>query len=151
MNASTPHLADTAPVVAPMILTPVEAHLVAVVWPHVEDWIAAALRRVPCELTIEGLRAACLDDEARLVLIGADPLFPVAAGVVQIRTMTDGSRSCWILALGGSGLRAWTDTLETVEATAREQGCGSVEFNGRPGWARVLPRYACHVHFEKRL
>lgn len=134
-----------------MRLTPVETELVPFVWPRIEDWIAASCRRAPSELTLEGLRDACLDGEARLVLIGASALHPVAAGVIEVRTMTDGAKACWILALGGSGLRAWRDTLHLVETTARDEGCASVEFAGRAGWARALPRYACTTHYSMRL
>jgi len=134
-----------------MILTPVEAELVPAVWPHIEDWIAKACARVPSDLTLDGLRDACMGGKARLVLIGEHPLRPVAAGAIEIRTMSDGSRVCWILALGGSGLREWRDTLKVVEDTSRAQGCTSVEFTGRTGWARALSGYDCHTHFRKAL
>lgn len=134
-----------------MILTPVEAELVPHVWPRIEPWIVRACERVPSDLTVEGLRDACLGGKATLVLIGAHPLHPVAAGVIEIRTMSDGSKVCWILALGGSGLREWRDTLRVVEDTSRAQGCTSVEFAGRPGWARALTGYDCNVHFRKAL
>jgi hypothetical protein len=134
-----------------MILTPVETQLVPAVWPHVEGWIARACERVPSELTVERLRSLCLSGEATLVLIGASALQPVAAGILEIRHLSDGTKTAWILALGGSGLRAWRDTLKIIEDGSRAQGCASVEFAGRPGWARALTGYDCNVHFRKAL
>lgn len=134
-----------------MNLTPVEPELVPFAWPLIEPWIAQACERVPSELTVEGLRHLCLSGRATLVLIGPAALEPVAAGVLEIRTLADGTRSAWILALGGSGLRTWRDTLKIIEDGSRAQGCASVEFAGRPGWARALHGYDCHVHFRKAL
>jgi hypothetical protein len=134
-----------------MILTPVERELVPLAWLQIEPWIVRACERVPSELTVEGLRNACLDGKATLILIGPHALYPVAAGVIEIRTRSDGSKAAWILALGGSGLREWRDTLKLVEESSKAQGCHTVEFVGRPGWARALPGYDCNVHFRKAL
>jgi hypothetical protein len=134
-----------------MTLTPVEAQLVPYAWPLIEPWIVTACERVPSELTVEGLRNLCLDGKATLVLIGDSALKPVAAGVLEVRHLPDGTKTAWILALGGSGLRVWRDTLKIIEDGSRTQGCASVEFTGRPGWARALPGYDCNVHFRKAL
>lgn len=36
------------------------------------------------------------------------------------------------------------DTLLKAEEWARENGCASIEFNGRPGWQKVLPDWKVH-------
>lgn len=134
-----------------MRLTHVEPELVPFTWGAVEDWIRQSCERAPSELTVDGLRDACLMGEATLVLIGPSALHPIAAGVLEVRTMADGSKVTWILAIGGAGLRQWRNTLAAIEDQSRTQGCASVEFVGRPGWARALPDYDCNVHFRKVL
>ena len=85
------------------------------------------------------------------MLIGPAGGAPVAAGVTQVRQHQDESRSCWVLAVGGGGARAWRHTLTLIEAGARRLGCATVEFAGRSGWAGLLPDYAAYTHFTKRL
>ncbi len=93
----------------------------------------------------------CRAGQGQLVLIGPAGGPPVAAGVTQVREHADRTRSCWILAVGGGGARAWRHTLRLIEAGARRIGCATVEFAGRSGWAGLLPDYASHTHFRKAL
>jgi len=134
-----------------MILTPVPADQVDAIWPVAEPWLARVCARPESDLTVEGLRALCRSSQGQLVLIGPADGPPVAAGVTQVRENADQTRSCWVLAVGGAGARAWRDTLALIEAGARRLGCASVEFAGRSGWAGLLPDYAAYTHFSKRL
>ncbi|MDP4005063.1 hypothetical protein [Methylobacterium sp. NEAU K] len=134
-----------------MILTPVPADQVEVVWAVAAPWLARVCARRESDLTLDGLRAMCCAGQGQLVLIGPADGAPVAAGVTQVREHADRTRSCWVLAVGGAGARAWRDTLALIEAGARRLGCASVEFAGRSGWVGLLPDYAAHTHFSKRL
>lgn len=134
-----------------MILTPVPADQVDVIWPVAEPWLARVCERPESDLTLDGLRTLCRSSQGQLVLIGPAGGDPVAAGVTQVRQHADTSRSCWVLAVGGAGARAWRDTLSLIEAGARRLGCASVEFAGRSGWAGLLPDYASYTHFRKVL
>lgn len=121
------------------------------VWPIVVAWLERAQIRTDSDATVDALRALCTAEAAVLVLIGDDPAAPVAAGVVQTRVYARGARACWILALGGARARAWRHTLDALEAGARADGCDRLEFVGRPGWAGLLPGYACQAQYVKRL
>ncbi|MEG9528374.1 MAG: hypothetical protein MIL41_21835 [Hyphomicrobiales bacterium] len=134
-----------------MILTPVPADQVDAIWPVAEPWLARVCARRESDLTLDGLRALCRAGQGQLILIGRAGAAPIAAGVTQVREHADRTRSCWVLAVGGSGARAWRDTLTLIEAGARRLGCASVEFAGRSGWAALLPDYAAHTHFRKAL
>jgi hypothetical protein len=134
-----------------MILTPVPADQVDAIWPVAEPWLARVCARPESDLTLDGLRALCRDGQGQLVLIGPAGGAPVAAGVTQVRQHHDESRSCWVLAVGGGGARAWRHPLARIEAGARRLGCATVEFAGRAGWAGLLPDYAAHTHFRKAL
>lgn len=134
----------------------VPMHLVPLAWPEVEPWIVGACDRVPSEYEPDDLRGICERGEAGLILIGPQGAAPVAAGVRQIRDHADGTRSCWVLAVGGAMARAWRHTLRIIEADARAKGCAAVEFVGRPGWARLLPDFECvregsRAEYRKRL
>lgn len=134
-----------------MILTPVPADQVDAIWPVAEPWLARVCARRESDLCPDGLRALCRAGQGQLVLIGQEGGPPVAAGVTQVREHRDGTRTCWVLAVGGAGARAWRDTLGLIEAGARRLGCASVEFAGRSGWAGLLPDYAAYTHFRKAL
>ena len=134
-----------------MILTPVPADQVDAIWPVAEPWLARVCARPESNLTVESLRALCQANQGQLVLIGPADGPPVAAGVTQVREHADQTRSCWVLAVGGAGARAWRDTIALIEAGARRLGCVSVEFAGRSGWAGLLPDYAAYTHFRKAL
>ena len=136
-----------------MILCPLEP--VGPFAVHVRPWLAAACARPGCDLTVEDLFGSCARGEAQLVGIFDDGRM-IAAGVMQARDYADGVRSCWVLAVGGSGAWAWRHTLREIEAGALRLGCATVEFVGRPGWARLLPDYAAEpceagTHYAKRL
>ncbi|WP_430913907.1 hypothetical protein [Methylobacterium sp. sgz302541] len=91
----------------------------------------------------------CRRGEAQLVLIHPEDGEAVAAGVTQVRDLERGGRSCIVLAVGGSGARAWRHTLRLIEAGATRIGCSRVEFVGRAGWAALLPDYAVDAYFVK--
>jgi hypothetical protein len=134
-----------------VILTPVPADQVDAIWPVAEPWLARVCARPESDLNVESLHALCRAGQGQLVLIGPAGGPPVAAGVTQVRQHADDTRSCWVLAVGGTGRREWLDSLPLIEAGARRLGCASVEFAGRSGWAGLLPDYAAHTHFRKAL
>lgn len=138
-----------------MRLTPVPVAALPQAWPLAAPWLERACARPgPHGVTVGSLLEACRREEALLVLIGP-PGTPVAAVVTQvIREGPD--LSCWILALGGAGARAWRALLLEIEEGARRVGCRTVEFVGRRGWARFYPDYtaapvAAGTHFLKPL
>lgn len=134
-----------------MTLTPVSVDMLPLAWQQVLPWIEGACARVPSGMSADELYGICEREEGALILIGVLGEAPIAAGVTQVRDHEDGTRVCWIAALGGEGARAWRDTLKIIEANARRIGCASVRFVGRPGWAGLLPEYRCHVEYEKVL
>ena len=138
-----------------MRLVPVPAAMLAKVWPDLGAFIAKACERPGCDETELSLLTACLKQRAQMIAIVDDQHQPVAAGVTQVREQADG-RSCWVLAIGGSRVTEWSNTLAQIEAGAAAAGCRTVEFVGRRAWARVLPSYRatrCEagVHYLKEL
>lgn len=139
-----------------MYLTAVPPHAVDAAWPRVAPWIKAACWRTGCDLTPDDLKRLCRGGQAQLITIHDAFNRSVAAGVTQVRNYESGIRSCWVLAIGGTGARLWRGTLETIEAGARANGCHRVEFVGRRGWSRLLPTYRAELcetgmHYVKDL
>jgi hypothetical protein len=139
-----------------MRLVPVPPSLLIRVWGDLGEFIARACERPGCDETELSLLTACLDRRAQVIAIVDSLNRIVAAGVTQIREHADGRRSCWVLAIGGSRVNEWSDTLSQIEDGAAALGCKSVEFIGRRAWARVLPDYRatrCEtgVHYQKDL
>ena len=116
-----------------------------------EPWLAASCERNPNDLTTDALREMVQVGHAGLFLIQRDGSDPVAAGVRQLRDYADGRRTCWILAVGGSDRDACLKVLPVIEHDARVKDCVTVEFAGRPGWAALLPDYACQAQYTKEL
>lgn len=122
----------------------------------VRGYLALACARPGCDVTADHLLDACAKGQGQLVGIYDDEADLVAAGVTQVRDLDDGTRSCWVLAVGGLYARAWRHTLREIEDGARRLGCDRVEFVGRRGWVRLLPDYVatpCETgtHYLKRL
>jgi len=46
-----------------------------------------------------------------------------------------------IIAFSGSNFEEQSKVFPTVEQFAKDSGCKSIEQWGRPGWAKVLPKY----------
>lgn len=126
-----------------LTLTMVPMHLVPLAWPEVAPWIEAACARVPSEYEPDDYRVMCERGEGGLVLIGPRGEAPAAAGIRQIRDHADGTRSCWVLAVGGARAAPWRDVMSVIEADARAKACTTIKFVGRPGWARLLPDFEC--------
>lgn len=140
-----------------MRLLPIQAAQIGRVWPRVAPWLAAAERRVGCDLIADDLRNICLRQEGQLVVVLDRCGRSVAAGVTQVRDYEGGERSCWVLRLGGrSEGVAWPEVIAHVEAGASRLGCHAVEFVGRKAWRRFFPDYAATpdaagFHFRKTL
>jgi hypothetical protein len=65
---------------------------------------------------------------------------------------TDAGKVCVITACSGAHMARWLPLIRTVEAYAKEEGCGCVRIFGRKGWARVLDGYRqTHAIIDKRL
>lgn len=136
-------------------LQAVDGSDLAQAWRIAEPWLAQACARPGCDLTLSDLRADLGAGAASLVLI-CDAGRPIAAGVTQVGRHADRVLSCFVLAVGGAGARAWRHTLGAIEAGAARVGCARVEFVGRPGWRRLLTDYAASAceggtHYVKHL
>lgn len=120
-------------------------------WAVAEPWLAGSIERGGSDLTLADLRRKVDAGEAMLLMIQPDGREPVAAGVMEVRDYADGRRVLWIQAVGGSDRHACVKVLPIIEDGARKQGCHTLEFAGRPGWAALLPDYRVQAQYTKEL
>lgn len=71
-----------------------------------------------------------IDDESQIVGVGLTQYLQYS----QHKTLH-------IIAFSGSNFEEQSKVFPTVEQFARDSGCKAIEQWGRPGWAKVLPKY----------
>lgn len=110
------------------------------VWPHVVDQVQAALERGSGEYRIEHIWRALVDGTAQLWTDGES----IAVTMV---VEYPAARLLYVLVAAGA-LDGVNNMWPVVRDFAREQGCSSVQFFGRPGWRRsgVMPEGWRHTH-----
>lgn len=110
----------------------VEPHQLRMVWPHVVEWIDAAVaENQGDENTLDVLIA---------IARGTYLLFferGVFAAVVHIQQFPS-QKVATIVYMGGAGLEAMKIAFEAGKAWGRTQGINVVRTYGRPGWAKVM-------------
>ena len=119
------------------------------VWPLVTHWIRRAMERADLG-SFDVVEADVFNDRALLWLVYDGP--KTLAAVVTKIVLTEKSRVCLILAVGGEGAKDWTHLLSDAERYARAEGCDAIRLFGRRGWQRLLPDYSArNIVLEKRL
>lgn len=120
---------------------------VEAVWPWIEPHIRAGCEAVTTEVTPEFIKAEALADRRLLWVVFDDenPLPLIAAASIGHRQTNKGP-VFFVDAIGGSDRVQWFDMcLEELDRQARAAGMHSGEFEGRPGWERVLKKHGYRV------
>ena len=87
----------------------------------------------------------------KLWLAGTKERGPEAIAVVEVLQHPN-DRVMQVHGCAGKETDRWIHHLKTLEASAKEQGCGRVRIEGRKGWARKLPDYKIvGIILEKKL
>ncbi len=130
-------------------LVPVDAPLVAGIWPHARALIKSAIDRTGL-CNFEGIEREVLGGLQQLWLAW-DGTAIKAAAVTQLVLI--GSRKiCIIVACGGNDRKRWLPLIAGIEQFARDEGCRAVRIIGRRGWQRILAEYrANYVIMDREL
>jgi hypothetical protein len=108
-------------------------------WPDVEEVIKEAINPNPTRLSIDDIKNAVEAQEMQLWGIHDGIL-----RAVMITEMVDypKCRAIRIHSLAGKEMDKWLDVLiKTLEEWGKENGASLMEFTGRKGWERVLPKH----------
>lgn len=130
-------------------LVPVTLPFVERVWPLVRPFAEKAMKHARGEDTPEMFLEDCRRQQAQIWLI-AEGITVVAAGGTSVDTLRNGKRILNVRWIAGRGYRAWQHHFDRVKGWAREQGCASIYYRGRPGWQRRRPqaRVTAYIYEE---
>lgn len=119
------------------------------VWPRIEKWIDAAMRRGDLGLS-KSVKDDVLWGRALIWLVWNKPTL-IGAVVTQVSEVESG-KVCTLVACGGDGVLNALPLLSTIEHYAKKEGCRSMRVMGRRGWVRALRGYrTARVVLEKEL
>lgn len=107
-------------------------------WPLAEKYISAIADKTGFVET-EDVRRQVLTVDA-LLWLAADGVKVVGSGATRLIEHR-GKRICEIFAWGADDQKKCAPLLKVIEGYAKQEGCASVRFLGRKGWARQLPDY----------
>jgi hypothetical protein len=111
---------------------------VAEVWPHVREWIKAAMERADI-----GSFSRAQDDAAlgyNLLWIATDGNIISAAATTEIRE-TELRKVCVIMACGGENMKDWIHLIDGLHDYAKAEGCAAMRVLGPRAWLRKLDGY----------
>ncbi len=120
---------------------------VSAFWPHVRQFIVAALERCPNTTEHDIARALSMD---ALLWVRTDGDEIHGAGVTRLFNGPLGL-TCDVMAYGGA-CDDWRSAFAPIEDYARAEGCAAIRIEGREGWKRVFPDYEiASITLTKRL
>lgn len=119
-------------------VVPVAPAAAANLWPHIEGYIARALKR-------GGLERAYLPTDIlahilkeRMFLWVATDGQTIDAAIITKLNVYDRCTTCDMFLVGGRNLSQWfAQAQSTIEEWARKIGCPLAEARGRRGWLRL--------------
>lgn len=119
-------------------VVPVAPAAAANLWPHIEGYIARALKRgnlerahFPYDILVHVL-------SDRMGLWIATDGEKIDAAIITRIMQFDRCRTCHVYLVGGRNMRAWLPLAMTeIESYARKAGCIAMEGGARFGWVRA--------------
>jgi hypothetical protein len=120
-------------------LVPVPIAWLDEMWPHARFFCKCALKHCRGEDTPEAFLDDCRRGRAQLWMAAKDKMVIAACGT-SLDDRRDGTRVLNIRWISGTNYDAWHVHFDRVKAWAKEHGCRSVYYRGRPGWQRRRPQ-----------
>lgn len=120
-----------------IILTPDQAlkH-----WVILSGLFSKVLEHGQGESTLTDYMKKILNEMAHCWAVLDDNNCIVGAGLTQYLQYAQ-HKTLHIIAFSGDNFEEQSKVFPTVEQFARDSGCQAIEQWGRPGWAKVLPKY----------
>ncbi|MBL4591256.1 MAG: hypothetical protein JKY96_04785 [Phycisphaerales bacterium] len=121
-----------------LVIIPYEAHELPSVWPYAVEHLQAFCDRSNGHCSIGHIHLEIASDRAKLWL-GFKGEYCVAAATTIIE-LRENQKVLTVQHCGAKGMDGWKEHLEVFTNHAKNNQCSSIEFEGRPGWQRVLPQ-----------
>lgn len=109
------------------------------VWPHVREHIARALKHDPCGGWLPDDVLTCLErDQAKLWVSWDDETKTIEAAMTTELLDYPRARVCRVWLIGGRNMKVWAPLFrDATETWARAAGAKCMLAGGREGWSRV--------------
>jgi hypothetical protein len=120
-----------------ILLTPEQA---LTNWVKLSGLFADVLEHSQGESTLTDYMKKILNGIAHCWAVLDDDGDIVGAGLTQYLQYSQ-HKTLHIIAFSGSNFEEQSQVFPTVEQFARDSKCKAIEQWGRPGWAKVLPKY----------
>jgi hypothetical protein len=109
-------------------------------WSTISALLIKAIDHGQGESTLTDYMRKILTDMAHCWAVVDDSNNIVGAGLTQY-LQYEQHKTLHIIVFAGSNFEEQSKVFPTVEEFAKQSGCKAIEQWGRPGWAKVLPKY----------
>jgi hypothetical protein len=109
-------------------------------WKTISELLRKVLEHGQGESTLTDYMKKILNEFAQCWAVVDDELNIVGVGLTEYLQYSQ-HKTLHIIAFSGSNFEEQSKVFPTVEQFARDSGCKAIEQWGRPGWAKVLPKY----------
>ena len=120
-----------------IILTPEQA---LTHWVTLSELFSKVIEHGQGESTLTDYMKKILNEMAQCWAVLDNNDCIVGAGLTEYLQYSQ-HKTLHIIAFSGSNFEEQSKVFPTVEQFARDSGCIAIEQWGRPGWAKVLPKY----------
>ena len=108
------------------------------IWDQVSRMLKLATDMSQGRYRLQDLKDKLMKGEFQLWII-FDPTFKIVAAITSTFTEYPQKKAAHGQFLGGERLIEWKQKFcDVFDSWARDNGCGLIEFSGRPGWGREL-------------
>ncbi len=137
-----------------MQLIAIPAEHLGATWALIAPFAEKIAARFPDEWPVATIAEAAAARDLQLWLVwDANAKRPLGCVGTRIIAKPSGKRILDIAWMAGEDRKRWMSLLAIIEDHARDEGCASVSFVGRRGWAPDLPGYRVKrlAAYEKEL
>jgi len=109
-------------------------------WSIISGYLNKVIEHSQGESTLTDYLKKILNEYVQCWAVVDNDLNIIGVGLTQYLQYSQ-HKTLHIIAFSGSDFEEQSKVFPTVEQFARDSGCKAIEQWGRPGWAKVLPKY----------
>jgi hypothetical protein len=109
-------------------------------WSVISGYLSKVIEHSQGESSLTDYLKKILNEYVQCWAVVDNNLNIIGVGLTQYLQYSQ-HKTLHIIAFSGSDFEEQSKVFPTVEQFARDSGCKAIEQWGRPGWAKVLPKY----------